>query len=72
MLPLHECADPAPAESAAERLHSVGDSAAVEESIVEPLYSVVDPAAAESAAEPLQFVTDSDAAIDAPTETSCS
>jgi hypothetical protein len=68
MLRLHECADPAPAGSAAEPLHSVGDSAAVEESAVEPLHSAVDPAAA----EPLQSVADSDAAADAPTETSCS
>jgi hypothetical protein len=30
MLHLHECVDPAPAEP----LHSVGDSAAVEESVV--------------------------------------
>jgi hypothetical protein len=67
MLPLHECADPAPAEP----LHSVGDSAAVEESVVEPLHSTANPAAAESAVEPLQSVADSDAAADALTETSC-
>jgi hypothetical protein len=68
MLRLHECADPAPARSATEPLHSVGDSAAVEESAVEPLHSAVDPAAT----EPLQSIADSDAAADAPTETSCS
>jgi hypothetical protein len=68
MLPLHECADPAPAESATEPLHSVGDSAAVEESAIESLNS----AAAESAAEPLQSVADSDTVVDAPTETSYS
>jgi hypothetical protein len=63
MLPLHECADPAPAESATEPLHSVGDSAAVEESAIESL---------NSAAEPLQSVADSDTVVDAPTETSYS
>jgi hypothetical protein len=42
MHPLHKCADPAPAESVAEPLHSIGDSAAVEESAIEPLQSVVD------------------------------
>jgi hypothetical protein len=67
MLHLHECADTAPAESAVEHLHSVGDSAAIEESVVEPLHS-----AANSAAEPLQSVADSDDIVDAPTETSCS
>jgi hypothetical protein len=67
ILPLHECADPAPAESAVESLHSVGDSAVVEESAVEPLHSAPNPAAA----EPLQSIADSDAAVDAPIETSC-
>jgi hypothetical protein len=38
MHPVHKCADPAPAEP----LHSIGDSAAVEESAIEPLQSVVD------------------------------
>jgi hypothetical protein len=42
MHPLHECGDPAPAESATEPLHSIGDSAAVEESAVEPLQSAAD------------------------------
>jgi hypothetical protein len=68
MLHLHECADPAPAESAAEPLHSVGDSAVVEEYAIEPIHS----AAAESAVEPLQSIADSDAVADAPTEISCS
>jgi hypothetical protein len=68
----HECAKPAPAESAAEPLHSIGDSAAVEESVVEPLQSADDPATTESTAKPLQSVADSDAAADAPTETSYS
>jgi hypothetical protein len=72
MLHLHECAEPAPAESADEPLHSVGDSAVVEESVVEPLHSANDPAAVESAAKPLQSVTDSDVAANAPTETSYS
>jgi hypothetical protein len=72
MLHLHECVEPAPAESAAEPLHSVGDSTAVEESTVEPLHSTNDPAAAESAAEPLQYVADSDATADAPIEISYS
>jgi hypothetical protein len=39
---LHECGDSAPAESAAEPLHSIGDSAAIEESAVEPLQSAAD------------------------------
>jgi hypothetical protein len=47
VLHLHECVEPTPAESVAEPLHSVGDSAAVEESAVEPLHSADDPAAAE-------------------------
>jgi hypothetical protein len=67
MLHLHECANPARAESATELLHSIGDSTAIEESAVEPLHSAADPAAA----EPLQSVADSDAVADAPTETSC-
>jgi hypothetical protein len=68
MLPLHDCADPAPAESAAEPLHSVGDSTIVEEFIVEPLHSAIDPAAA----KPLQSIADSNAVADALTETTCS
>jgi hypothetical protein len=72
MLPLHECADPAPAEFVVEPLHSIGDSAAVEESAVEPLHSTADPATAKSTAKPLQSVADSDVAANAPTETSCS
>ena len=46
MHPLHECDDSATvevgSESAAEPLHSVGDSAAVEESAIEPLQSAAD------------------------------
>jgi hypothetical protein len=44
MLPLHECADPAPTEP----LHSVGDSSAVEplHSAAEPLQSIADSDAA--------------------------
>jgi hypothetical protein len=72
MLHLHECAKPAHAKSIAKPLHSVGDSAAVEESAVEPLHSVDDPTIAESTAEPLQYITDSDVAVDAPTEISYS
>jgi hypothetical protein len=72
MLPLHEFADPAPAESADESLHSVGDFGVVEESAVEPLHSADDPGAAESTVEPLQSVADSDVAAVALTETSCS
>jgi hypothetical protein len=72
MLHLHECADPAPVESATEPLHSVGDSTAIEESVVEPLHSAANPAAVESTAKPLQSVADSDATTDAPTETFCS
>jgi hypothetical protein len=69
MLHLHECVEPAPAESTAEPLHCVGDSATIEESVVEPLHSADDPATAESVAEPLQSIADSDAATDAPTKT---
>jgi hypothetical protein len=58
MLPLHECVDPAPPESSTELLHFVADSAAVEESIVQPLHSVADPTTVESAAEPLQSIAD--------------
>jgi hypothetical protein len=72
MLHLHECVEPAPAESADEPLHSVGDSAVVEESVVEPLHSADGPAAVESAAKPLQSIADSDGAANAPTETSYS
>jgi hypothetical protein len=72
MLHLHECAEPAPTESVAEPLHSVGDSTIVEESTVEPLHSVDDPVAAESVDKPLQSIADSDAVVDAPTETSYS
>jgi hypothetical protein len=48
VLPLHECADHAPAEFAGEPLHSIADSAAAEEAatdhaIVEALHSVADP-----------------------------
>jgi hypothetical protein len=34
MLHLHECGEPAPAESTAEPLHSVSDSATIEESAI--------------------------------------
>jgi hypothetical protein len=50
---LYECVEPAPAEFATEPLHYVGDSAIIEESVVEPLHLSNDPAAAESAVEPL-------------------
>jgi hypothetical protein len=69
MLHLYECAEPAPAESAAEPLHSIGDSATIEKSVVEAFHSANDPVVAESVAEPLQSVVDSDATVDAPTET---
>jgi hypothetical protein len=64
----HECAEPAPTKSTAKPLHSIGDSAAVEESTVEPLHSIDGPATA----EPLQSNADSDAAANALTETSYS
>jgi hypothetical protein len=70
MLHLHECAGPALAESAVEPLHSVGDSAAIEEFGIEPLHSATDPAATESADEALQSVADSYTVADALTETS--
>jgi hypothetical protein len=41
VLPLHECADPAAAESGAEPLHSVANSATAE-----PLQSIADSGAA--------------------------
>jgi hypothetical protein len=69
MLHLHECAEPAPAESATEPLYSVGDSTTVDESAIEPLHSTDDPAAAESFVEPLQSIADSGAADDALTQT---
>jgi hypothetical protein len=72
MLHLHECANPAPTESAAVPLHYVDDSAIVEESTIEPLHSGADPAAVESIIEPIQSIADSDAAANASTETSCS
>jgi hypothetical protein len=72
MLHLYECADPVPVEFAAKPLHSIGDSAAVEESTVEPLHSAADPATAKSTDEPLQSVANLDAAADGLTETSCS
>jgi hypothetical protein len=72
MLHLYECAEPAPTESAADHLHSVGDAVVVEESAVEPLHSTDDPTAAESTAEPLQSVADSNATADAPIKTSYS
>jgi hypothetical protein len=53
MLHLHECVELAPVESADEPLHCVGDSAAIEKSVVEPLHSADDPATAEFVAEPL-------------------
>jgi DNA phosphorothioation-dependent restriction protein DptG len=47
VLPLHECANPAPTESVAEPLHFVADSAAAEEATVEyaiePLHYATDP-----------------------------
>jgi hypothetical protein len=67
MLHLHECVAPGPTESAAEPLHSVGNSAAVEESAIKPLHSADDPAI-----KPLQSVANSDATVDAPTEISYS
>jgi hypothetical protein len=70
MLHLHECVEPAPAKSAAKPLHSVHDSATVEESAIEPLHSADDSATAESTAKPFQSVADSNAAADAPIETS--
>jgi hypothetical protein len=72
MLHLHECVEPAPAESTAKPLHSIGDYAAVEESAVEPLHFADDPTTVESTAESLQSVADSDTAVDAPIETSYS
>jgi hypothetical protein len=68
MLPLYECADPAPVEP----LHSVSNSTVVEKSAIKPFHSATDPTVAESAAEPLQSVVDSNAYVDALTETSCS
>jgi hypothetical protein len=43
VLPLHECADPTPAESAVESFHSVADSTAANPATIEPLHSAIDP-----------------------------
>jgi hypothetical protein len=48
VLPLQECVDPAPIESATEPLHSVANFAAVE-STAKPLQSAPDSAAAGAA-----------------------
>jgi hypothetical protein len=64
VLPLHECADPAPTEFAAEPLHSVADSNAAEE-------ATTDPATIESIVEPLHFATDLAGSTAALTETFC-
>jgi hypothetical protein len=66
-LPLHECADPAPTESATKPLHFVADSAAAE-----PLQFIANSAAAESGVELLQSIADSAAVGAVLTETSCS
>jgi hypothetical protein len=57
VLPIHECADLAPAASAAKSLHSVADSTTAESTVL-PLKSVADSAAAKSAVELLQSITD--------------
>jgi hypothetical protein len=64
VLPLHECADPAPAESATEPLHSVADSTTAKE-------VAADPAAVESAIEPLHSATDPAGSCASLTETFC-
>jgi hypothetical protein len=64
VLPLHECADHAPAEFATEPLHSTADSAAAKE-------ASADPAAIESAIEPLCSATDPASSGAALTETFC-
>jgi hypothetical protein len=58
VLPLHEYAGPAAAESTAV------------EFATEPLHSVADSATAKSTTEPLQFVADSATTGAAPTDTS--
>jgi hypothetical protein len=62
ILSLHECVDPAAAESGMEPLHSIANSAAAE--------FTAGSVAAEFVAEPLQSIADSAAAGAAPTETS--
>jgi hypothetical protein len=42
VLPLHECANPAAAESTTEHLHSIDESAAAAKSAAEALQSVAD------------------------------
>jgi hypothetical protein len=64
VLPLYECANHAPTESAAEPLHSVADSVATEE-------ATADPADVESAIEPLHSTTDPARSGAAWTETFC-
>jgi hypothetical protein len=54
VLPLHECANRAPAEFATQPLHSADDSAAAEEAAanpaaIEPLHSAIDSAASGAA-----------------------
>jgi hypothetical protein len=56
VLPLHECADHAPAEFAIEPLHSITDSAAAEEAAAEE--AAADPTAIESAVEPLHYAAE--------------
>jgi hypothetical protein len=64
VLPLHECADHAPAEFIAKPLYSVAKSTAAEE-------ATTDPAAIEFAVEPLHFVVDPAGSGAALTKTFC-
>jgi hypothetical protein len=62
-LPFHECANPAPAESA-EPLHSVADSAATKD-------AAADPAAVESAVESVHSSVDPTGSCVVLTKTFC-
>jgi hypothetical protein len=64
VLPLHECANHAPAEFTTESLHSVDDSTVAEE-------AAIDPAAVESVVEPLHSIVDPTSSGAALIETFC-
>jgi hypothetical protein len=64
VLPLHECADPTPVESAIEPLHSVADYVNAEE-------AASDPAAIESIVEPFHSTANPAGSSVALTETFC-
>jgi hypothetical protein len=68
VLPLHECADPASAESTTEPLHSLADSAPADPANVESLHSSTDPV---GSGESLHSATDPTGSGAALTRTFC-